>query len=91
MPMSRKQYLDCIKRDINQAKNSELLLEVFLITTGCCKECDKLTGKRMPLKDAIKYKPLPYSKCIRETGCICCYGFESVRDENGRLIRNKDK
>lgn len=91
MPISKKQHLAFIKRDIKKAKRTNLLLNAFLITNGCCEECDKIKGTRMPLHEAIKKKPLPYNKCTRKPSCICCYGFEAIRDENGRLIRVKKK
>lgn len=89
MPISKEQHLAFIKRDINQAKSAHLLMNAILITNGCCEECNKINGKIIPLQQAIKDKPLPYYKCSREPSCICCYGFISVKDENGRLIKVK--
>lgn len=87
MPISKEQHLAFIKRDINQAKRVHLLMNVILITNGCCEECDKMNGTSMLLEEAIKNKPLPYYKCIREPSCICSYSFMPIRDEKGRLIK----
>ncbi len=89
MPISKKQHLAFIKRGINQAEETGLLMDVILITKGCCEQCDKINETRMSLQEVIKSKPLPYYKCIRKPSCICCYGFEPVRDKKGNLIRVK--
>lgn len=80
----QKSFLD---RDIKQALSTGLLLKVNLLTTGCCPECDKLTGQALTLGYILENSPLPHKDCIRATGCLCCYTFETMRDENGRLIR----
>ena len=89
MSLSHKEYVDCLNRDLRQAEKSNLKLNAFFITKGCCKECDKLHGIELSLEEILKTKLLPYKNCTRESGCICCYGFHCVRDPNGRLIRKK--
>ena len=74
-------FCDLMKADLSDYKQ-----EVEFIATKCCEECDKINGQIIPLEEAIKTQPLPYSKCKRKTGCICCYGFKAVRDERGRII-----
>lgn len=89
--MTKEQHLEFIKRDINKAKKSDILLEVRLLTTKCCEECDKINGIKMSLKKAIKTKPLPHPDCTRKPSCICCYTFHVIRDRKGDLIKAKTK
>ncbi|MGN6532989.1 MAG: hypothetical protein ACTHK0_14705 [Ginsengibacter sp.] len=89
--MTKEQHLEFIKRDINKAKRSGMLLEVTLLTKGCCEECEKIDGKTMSLKEAIKTKPLPHLKCTRTPSCFCCYTFHPLRDAKGKLIKVKKK
>jgi hypothetical protein len=89
MSFSRQEYLNCLKRDIDQAKKTGLKLNATLITKGCCSECDKIDGKELTFEEVLSTNPLPYKNCIRENGCICCYGFKTMRDKDGRLIRKK--
>lgn len=90
MSLPYKEYVDCLTRDLEQAKKSNLKLNVSFITKGCCLECDKLNGIGLSLEEVLKTKPLPYKNCTRELGCICCYGFHCIRDVNGRLVRKKE-
>ena len=70
-----------------QLANLSLVKYKAVIIGNCCSECDAINGKYYPLKDMLQSSILPYSKCKRENGCICCYGFEAIRDENGKLLK----
>ena len=72
--------------DLMIAKFSEYQQQVEFIASKCCEECDKIDGTIISLEEAIRAKPLPYVKCKRKNGCICCYGFHAVRDERGRIV-----
>lgn len=80
-------HLANLKRDIDQAKNTGLKLHAFIIGGNCCSACDELHGLRFPFEQILKNPILPYHKCLRQPFCICCYGFEGIRDKNGRLIK----
>lgn len=80
--------MDSLKRDLQQAIEIKLKMNATFITTGCCTECEKLANTILPLEEVVKSQPLPHPDCTREQGCICCYGFHPLRDENGRLIKS---
>ena len=68
------------------ANESEFRMNVEIIGSKCCVECDKIDGNFIPLDEAIKKPPLPHRQCIRENGCICLYGFQVARDTKGRAL-----
>lgn len=72
--------------DLEQAADTDFLVNVHIIGNKCCPECDKYDQRTMPLSEALHEEPLPISTCVRANGCTCCYGFIGVRDENGRLV-----
>ncbi len=76
-------------QSIDNAKATGLKLTAFIIGTQCCAECDKINEKRIQMEELLKAPILPYSKCTRKPFCICCYGFEPMRDEKGVLIEKK--
>lgn len=82
----RKEYEAGLKAALRQAVESNLKLNVFFIANGCCEECNKIDNQKMSLEEVLKNQPLPHNKCKRPRGCICLYGFETIRDNNGRLI-----
>jgi hypothetical protein len=82
-------HLANLKRDIEQAKNSGLKLNATIIGSKCCSECDKIDGSKFPFEQILQKPILPYHKCLRKPFCICCYGFEPLRDENQKLIETK--
>ena len=72
--------------DLKQQSDSPFELSVEFIC-GCCPECDKRSGQQMPYEQAVTEQPIPFKECTRPfTGCVCCYGFNGVRDNNDRLI-----
>lgn len=71
----------------SQHKNDPFLWEIKIIATKCCSECDSLHDLRMPIDEALKSNLLPYAKCTRPTGCVCCYVARAKRDNDGNLIR----
>lgn len=75
-----------LRRSIESALKTNLKLTAVIIGTKCCKECDKINEKRIPLEELVKSPFLPYNKCIRKPFCICCYGFDVDRDESGNVI-----
>ncbi len=87
--VSYKEKKAKLMADLIQAKETGLKLVVFVIGNNCCLECDKIDAMRFHMDDVFEYQPLPYKKCVRVSGCACCYGFEPQRDKNGRLIKNK--
>lgn len=82
-------HLENLKRNIDQAKDSGLKLNVFIIGTKCCSECDKVNGLTFPFEELLQKPFLPFDKCLRKPFCICCYGFQALRDENGTLIEKQ--
>lgn len=72
--------------DLKKEEFSEFEVRVVFIANKCCSECDKIDRMKIPLAEALKKQPLPNPNCTREKGCFCCYGFEGLRDNNGRLI-----
>lgn len=87
MSFTEEQRDAALKRDIEHAQNSKIKLNAIIIATGCCDECMKLDGKEFSLEQVINENILPQKNCTRFNFCICCYGFKSVRDENGLPIR----
>ncbi len=77
-----------LKQSIENALKTNLKLTAVIIGTKCCAECDKIIEKRIPLEELVKSPFLPYKKCTRKPFCICCYGFDPDRDENGDLFEN---
>jgi len=73
-------HLANLKRDIDQAKKTELKLNAVIIGSKCCSECDKIDGLKLPFEEILQNPILPYHKCLREPFCICCYAFETLRD-----------
>jgi hypothetical protein len=73
--------------DLNKAALSNFKMHAFFITNGCCPECEKLNGAKMSIEKALNQQPLPLAECTRKTGCVCRYGFEAERDNQGRLIK----
>lgn len=76
-----------LKRDIDKAKSTGLQWNAFIIGSKCCSACDEIDGLIIPFEEILKNPFLPYHKCLRKPFCICCYGFETKRDENGRLLK----
>lgn len=83
---TKQMHLANLQRDIEQAKKLGLKLNVFIIGNKCCAECDKINETKMPFENVLANPILPYIKCSRNPFCICCYGFEPLRDENNILI-----
>jgi hypothetical protein len=81
------EHLKNLEQSIEQAKITGLKLNVVLIASKCCSECDKINEQKIPFEEVLKNPAFPYKNCIRKPFCFCCYGFEPVRDGNGRLIR----
>jgi len=71
--------------DLNLANLNRLQMNVILITNGCCNECQSFDGNKNSLESELSHSSLPIHSCSRPQGCICCYGFEGIRDANGRL------
>ena len=69
------------------SEKSVFLQEVELIATNCCTNCDFLDGKKMSIPEAIEAQILPYPECTRTNGCVCSYGSNAVRDNNGHFVR----
>ncbi len=83
-----------LQQSIDNALATNLKLNVILIGTGCCTECDKINDIVIPLGEYLENPILPYNKCSRHllpnppyssTFCICTLGFIPLRDENGNL------
>ena len=72
--------------DLKRAECSDVQQEVHIIGSHCCDNCKQLDNETFPLNEALKLQPLPPKNCTRSAGCICCYGFSGVRDNNGHLI-----
>ena len=75
--------------DLQLAALGDLKMDVVIISGNRCQEMLEIKGKTFPLEDMLKCSILPYYKCKRIGGCICCYAFQSLRDKNGRLIRHQ--
>jgi|GEM_PF-2762901 len=78
-----------LERDVEQAKNSGLKLNVLIAGDKCCSECDKINGMKFQFKEILQKPILPYHKCSRPNFCKCFYLFEPVRNENNELIEAK--
>ena len=59
---------------------------VMIISDERCPEGCAVNGVSIPLEDALRNQPIPYEKCSRPQGCICCYGIHGERGEEGRLL-----
>lgn len=84
-----------LNSSIQNARDSNLKLNVKIIGTKCCTECDEINGTIVSLEEYLNNPILPYHRCTRHslpnpphsaTFCICTLGFEPLRDSNGRLI-----
>lgn len=83
---SKKRYKAKLLAQLKKANEYDFLVNVEFITTHCCPVCDKLKDVIMPLEQALNEQLLPPPDCTRPYGgCICCYGFIGIRDDNGRL------
>jgi len=69
--------------------NAKFESELVIIGTKCCEECNKIDGIKTTIRKELANQLLPYNKCTRESGCICCYADLFKRGENGRLIRKR--
>lgn len=75
--------------DLHLANSENIKVEAFIQSGKCCPECDKQHGKVYSMEQALLLQPLPNPRCTNEDGCICSYGFHSVRDKNNRFIKNE--
>lgn len=75
--------------DLQNAASTGLKVEAGIIGGNRCPEAEKINGKRFPLSVMLESSLLPYDKCTRDGGCICCYGFHTLRDSNDRLIQHE--
>ena len=75
--------------DIQIAMLSGLKLNAKVLGIRDCVQSKEIDGRIMPIEEAAVSDLLPYKACTRLGGCTCCYVFETMRDENGRLIQSK--
>jgi len=52
-------------------------------------ECERISDEIYPLSELLKFSILTFDNCKRIGGCICCYAFIPLRDNNGKLINFK--
>lgn len=64
--------------DIQLAALIGFKVQASVIANGCCSVCDTINKNIYSMEDVMKSSILPYDKCIRERGCICCYGFPAI-------------
>lgn len=59
----------------------------IVIIHGKCAVCQSEKDKHYTIEELRSNPILPHQNCdCSGFGCICRYGYESIRDENGRLI-----
>lgn len=75
-----------IKRNLCE---TNLQLNVIVISGVCCESCDALNKKTYSPEDVLTNKYLGSNNCSNPKGCNCTYSFVAVRDSNGRLIINR--
>ena len=73
--------------DLQIANSENIKIEAVIRTGNCCPDCDKQEGKIFSIEEALLLQPLPNRSCSNEDGCICSYGFHSVRDLNNKIIK----
>ncbi len=83
------EHLSNLNKSIQNASSTNLKMNAVIIGSKCCEECDKINELKIPFEEVLENPILPYKKCTRKAFCICCYGFEYLRDENGVLIEKK--
>lgn len=54
MSLTRREYRDSLKRDLQQAAKTKLKMNVRFITKGCCIECDKLADIVLPFEETME-------------------------------------
>lgn len=67
---------------------TRLKLNVVIISGHCCTFCNNLNNQQIPFEEALKEQYLGSNNCTRECGCNCTYAFRTLRDSNGKLIKN---
>jgi len=80
MAYTKRQHNTLLKQSLKKASLLKIKMDVVIIGTKCCSECDKIDGKIFPLEKEFEKPFLPYCGCTRKPFCICCYGFQVVRD-----------
>jgi hypothetical protein len=60
--------------------------DIQIESRDCCKYCSTRHKKTYTLAKVFENKYLPFTKCTRQEGCICCYKVIPLYDENGKLI-----
>ena len=83
---TKKHRDDLLNAHIQRMNDMPYRINVSIIASGCCEDCEKRNGEVFSFNELLKDLPLPQKCCTRYNFCICRYGAKGIRDSNGRLI-----
>jgi hypothetical protein len=72
---------------LHHIAQTDLICKVTVI--GNCKYSMAKRDKEYSINKALETPPIDTSKCKREYGCVCCYGFVPQRNKSGNLLKRK--